>query len=92
MHITEEESDKIVEAMGAFNDAMMELGCDSVQIVATALSAPDGETMHFQLGVGNAYARKAAVAEWIRSTEQEQMASEFGMYFIEDDDDWEEED
>jgi len=75
MRISEHEADAIQAHIEAFNEKMAELGCDSVQVIATAIEG-EGETIHFHYGTGNLYARMGATQDWLGSQKGHTLARE----------------
>jgi hypothetical protein len=75
MRITKKETDAIQAHIAAFNEKMAELGCDSVQVIATAIDE-DGDTIHLHYGTGNLYARMGAAQDWIGSLKGGTLARE----------------
>lgn len=53
---------------------MMELGCDSVQVVATAHYEGD-LWAHFFMGKVNLYARHGAVRHWLNNQDEMSLAN-----------------
>ncbi|MHC5061899.1 MAG: hypothetical protein ACYTFK_12545 [Planctomycetota bacterium] len=77
MRITESERLLINEEISAFNARLMEMGCDSVQVIATATYAGDC-ICTFREGKGNLYARHGAVRCWLNNQNSLDLANEIG--------------
>ena len=75
MRLNKRESDAIRKRVSEMNDELMELGCDSTQIVVTIPLVGDnwGRT---SLGKGNLYARIGAVNDWISTQDGIVLAHE----------------
>lgn len=64
MRIDEKQAEQILHEVDVFCARLMELGCDSVQMVATAHREGDCWG-RLSRGKGNLYARFGAVQEWM---------------------------
>ena len=82
MIISLKEKASIKEEVAKFTDRMMELGCDSVQVIATALEK-DGTAVYHN-GRGNWYARRGAVDYWVRQDGNRDLSEEIAQS-LEDD-------
>lgn len=65
MTLTDREIDAMLDRLNRGARRLMELGCDSVRIVATAPGPRPGETAHLTTGYGNWYAQVGAVRGWL---------------------------
>lgn len=75
MIINEKDCDKILRLTDNYCASMMEAGCDSVQVVATAHAAGD-EWTKLSRGKGNIFARMGAVKDWLDGRTGETLANE----------------
>lgn len=75
MRISTKEREKAQEAMDEACAKLMELGCDSVQIVATAHLEAD-MFCRISQGKGNLFARYGAVGEWLKQQDNIGLAFE----------------
>jgi len=64
-------------------DLMMELGCDAIQVVSTALER-DG-TVVYHNGRGNWYARRGATEYWLRQDGNRDLSEEISCSLGDDD-------
>jgi hypothetical protein len=85
MRIVAEEMDLIEAQAKAFCDSLMEMGCDSVQIVATAMLGNDRSARIAQ-GRGNLYARRGAMEDYMLSMRDEDMATSISIALGQDED------
>lgn len=76
MQLTDTELDAISEQIVRFNETMLELGCDSVQVLATAIHQEDGGTAAFHIGLGNIYARRGLAQDWLNAQAGNTLAME----------------
>ena len=69
--IKEDDADRLVNEMRVMAERLMDLGCDSVQIIGTAMAPGGKNTFHLRHSVGNVYARIAACEHWVETTKAE---------------------
>ena len=83
MVITNKERICIGKEIDSMNTRLMEIGCDSVQIIATAQIVGD-QFVHFATGAGNIFTRYGAVTNWINEQRDIGTANEIAYAIHED--------
>jgi prolyl-tRNA editing enzyme YbaK/EbsC (Cys-tRNA(Pro) deacylase) len=89
--IKNDDADAIVAEMRVLTSRLIELGCDSVQVISTAIQTGGNETYILHIGKGNAYARLGAVKHWLEKESAEVLAEEVAnamTKYDDGDDDW----
>jgi len=77
--ISQKDFDAIEREINVINERLFELGCDSVQVVATAIVREGQGTVAFAKGTGNVYARRGAVKDWLDSQAGSTLAEEIAQ-------------
>lgn len=78
MRLSDTERDRITKELGIACAKLLEMGCDSVQIVATA-PMEGNNWCRFAWGNGNLYARYGAVRDWIDTQDGMILANEIAL-------------
>ena len=73
MRISIKDKDLINQELKRMAAKLMELGCDSVQIITTNLDN-EGTGMN-TIGAGNFYARRASTERWLRCDQNDDLAN-----------------
>ena len=78
MHLENHEWQAIAEYMKEACNKLMELGCDSVQIVTSGM-VQGNNCARGSWGAGNLFARYGSVDEWLREQKDMQIANEIAI-------------
>ncbi len=87
MILDDNDRDVLLARVDAMLAELVEYGCDSVQVVATARGEAD-IWWRLARGTGNIYARQGAVADWLKTKQAEILADELGSRGDDDGDLW----
>ena len=75
MTVNETTAKHLIVMSDDFCAKMMEMGCDSVQVIATAKTG-SCEWLKLNRGIGNTFARMGAVRDWLDGRTGETLAEE----------------